>query len=164
MSASNPETATHRSIPFFADMKKKTFRLILCGLCSLAGNAAAQSVATVLDRDLFEPHSVAVVDSTEMYVTDSANNRVVFYNPDTDDLRELAGTVGQAGYVNAQGVFARFSNPQGVIVARGGLVVADSGNHVIRFVSFTGEVSTLAGPGPETDSTDRPGDEDGPAA
>ena len=45
----------------------------------------------------------------------------------------------------APDAFAHFANPQGIVFARGGLVVADSGNHLIRFVTLNGTVSTLAG-------------------
>lgn len=139
---------------------------VVAGMLGLVtASVRAQSVATVLDRGLFEPHSVAVLDTTEFYITDSANNRVLFYNPDTDDLVPLAGAASEAGgHVDGQGIFARFSNPQGIIAARGGLVVADSRNHVLRFVTFNGEVTTLAGAPPDTPDEEKYGFLDGPAS
>src|SRR5690606_28177682 len=61
----------------------------------------------------------------------------------------LAGSdSGVAALVNATGSSARFSGPYGVAVTSGGdILVADSGNHVIRKVTIAGEVTTFAGSG-----------------
>ena len=66
-------------------------------------------------------------------------------NPDTGSLTNLAGILGEFGSDDGPGAFAHFASPQGIVYARGGLVVADSGNHSIRFVTLNGTVSTLAG-------------------
>ena len=81
------------------------------------------------------------------YITDSANNRIVKYIQDTAVMSSLAGLKGSSGTNNGTGIQARFFDPKGIVYvpARDGLVMADSGNHLIRFVTLRGVVSTLAG-------------------
>ena len=141
-------------------MKKTILFAALLGTMALAGSAQAQSVATVLDRNLFEPHSVAARSNTQLYVTDSANNRIVHYNADTDAFTVLAGNAS-AGHADGTALFARFSNPQGIVIARDGVVVADSRNHSIRHVSYEGNVTTLAGATPGTPDDEKFGLTDG---
>ncbi len=55
---------------------------------------------------------------------------------------------GTAGFVNAKGVDARFKNLEGVVEdLHGNLIITDRGNHSIRKVSPSGEVTTIAGTG-----------------
>ncbi len=92
----------------------------------------AQTVSTLPLTGLNEPYGVAVDLTTNLYyLTDSVNNRVVSFNPANGQQAELAG--------------GALFNPEGIVVAHGGLVVADSGNHAIRFISFQGAETTLAG-------------------
>jgi sugar lactone lactonase YvrE len=65
-----------------------------------------------------------------------------------DTVSTLAGS-GARGWEDGAGAEARFSGPYGVAVGPNGtLVVADAMNHVIRTVSPSGVVSSLAGGGP----------------
>jgi hypothetical protein len=58
----------------------------------------------------------------------------------------LAGLKGTLGTADGIGTGARFNNPRGVsVLANGDFVVADTGNHAIRYVTSGGVVSTLAG-------------------
>ena len=62
------------------------------------------------------------------------------------NLNLLAGGLGGAGNVNGKGIAARFDSPAGVVVdVDGNLYVLDAGNHTIRKVSTSGEVTVLAG-------------------
>lgn len=59
----------------------------------------------------------------------------------------LAGS-GSPGFFDDQGTFAEFNNPQGVAVdASGNVYVADTGNHSIRKIDGSGNVTTFAGDG-----------------
>ena len=60
----------------------------------------------------------------------------------------FVGQPGGPGYVDGSRAWARFGNLTGVAVdAAGNVFVADNGNKVIRKISATGTVSTLAGNG-----------------
>ena len=141
-----------------------TFALGLrLGLAALvagwAATAAGQSVGSVLTTGLVEPHSVAVDTNGTLYITDqggisffgqSSANRIMKFVPGTAALSVLAGDPAGSNGTNNNptanaGFNARFFNPAGIIVARGGLVVADSGNHTIRYIGFDGVVSNIAG-------------------
>jgi sugar lactone lactonase YvrE len=68
----------------------------------------------------------------------------------------LAGSAGFHGTNDGSGSTARFWVPRGVAVdSAGNIFVADAGNHTIRKVTPTGEVTTLAG------SAGSPGTDDG---
>lgn len=132
--------------------------ILAAGMLAPLG-AGAQQVDTVFaTNSIYEPMGVAA-QGDYIYVTASVSNRIVRFHPGTGVLDILAGSgAGLRGLSNsANGTLARFSSPQGIIVARGGLVVSDSGNHVLRLVGFNGAVSTLAGTG-------TPGADDGAAA
>ncbi len=117
-------------------------------LLLLGVNAGAQpSLQPLVETGLAEPYGVAVDADDNLYITDSANNRIAKYLVNSGVLTNLAGAVGEVGNTDGPGVFARFFNPQGIVAARGGLVVADSGNHRIRRVGLDGTVSTIAGNG-----------------
>jgi sugar lactone lactonase YvrE len=113
----------------------------------LAPPVSAQFVSTEISSGLFEPSAVATDASGNVYITDSSDNRIAMYVPSSGLLTTLAGTSGTqtAGTNNGIGSAARFSQPRGMVAARGGLVVVDQVNQLIRYVSFAGVVSNLAG-------------------
>jgi sugar lactone lactonase YvrE len=123
---------------------KKNWCVLLVLLLFAVGAVAQPSLQTLVTNQLSEPYGVAVDQNNNFYVTDSVNNRVAMYTSG-GILTNLAGVFGEAGSNDGLGPFAHFSSPQGIVFARGGLVVADSGNHRIRFVTLGGTVSTLAG-------------------
>lgn len=126
-------------------MKRATwFVLVMAGMLAFTASAEP-SLQTLVTNNLAEPYGVAVDADNNIFVTDSANNRVARYNPNSGTLVNLAGVPGETGNNDGLGVLAHFFNPQGIVAARGGLVIADSGNHLIRRVGFDGTVSTLAG-------------------
>lgn len=106
----------------------------------------AQTIDTLIGTGLKEPYGVAVDGQNRYYITDSAANRIALYVPDTGTFTNFAGLPGAASGTNdGRGVFARFYSPQGIVAVdfRQGLVVADSGNHTLRLVSYDGVVTTL---------------------
>ncbi len=89
------------------------------------------------------PTSLAV-DESGVYVTDLGNHAVRLVTVD-GQVVTLAGT-GKAGLKDGPAAQAQFSAPYGI--ARGidgGLYVADSGNHRVRFITSAGTVLTVAG-------------------
>ncbi len=63
-------------------------------------------------------------------------------------VRTVAGAADAAGDVDGKGAAARFRKPQQICVdADGNVIIADGGNHKVRWMTPDGEVRTLAGQG-----------------
>ena len=81
-----------------------------------------------------------------IFVADSGHNRLLGVALDGT----IKTTIGSGAEGKADGGFsaASFNHPRGFGVAANGLYVADTSNHLIRFVDFkAGKVSTVAGTG-----------------
>ena len=140
----------------FARLRRTVLAVFAAGW---VGALNAQTVDVVLTNSLVEPHSIAVDSTGTLYITDQgglsfggqpAANRVLKFVPTTGLVSSLAGNPTGATGTNDNttanaGFTAAFFNPAGIIMARGGLVVADSGNHTIRYVGFDGVVTNIAG-------------------
>jgi sugar lactone lactonase YvrE len=96
--------------------------------------------------NLYNPTGVAVDVAGNVYVADEGNNLIRKISP-SGIMSILAGN-GRSGSANGTGMAASFSRPQGVAVDAGGIVyVADTNNNLIREISPSGAVITLAGNG-----------------
>lgn len=141
---------------------REAFSVLSGGLLVLAAIAGqAQTLNTVVQHSaalsvtIVEPHSVTIDGGSGLiYFTDAGGipgfgesaHRVMVYDSAKSQLAVLAGDLlGRNGTNSGVGFNARFFNPAGIVVARGGLVVADSGNHLIRHVAFNGTVTNIAG-------------------
>lgn len=96
---------------------------------------------------------------TVLYVADTGNHtiRKVTINGTSVTVETYAGTAGSAGYVDAQGIEARFSSPAGIAGDSSILFVADRGNHAIRRISGTRSVTTFSGSGEAATTRDGTG-------
>jgi sugar lactone lactonase YvrE len=95
------------------------------------------------------PSGIAIDTAGFLFVTDTGNHTVRKITP-AGVVSTIAGGAGQSGFTDALGPAARFNSPLGIAVAaNGSLYVADCGNHLIRAISTSGGVTTLAGT-PET--------------
>ncbi|MBW3624479.1 MAG: SMP-30/gluconolactonase/LRE family protein [Armatimonadetes bacterium] len=102
---------------------------------------------------LFDPYDIAIAPQGDVFFTEYYTGRVRVLKPD-GTVRTLAGGI-TPGYLDGPGNRARFNRPMGLaLLPNGNIVVADTYNHVIRIVTPSGHVSTLAGSG-------RPGSGDG---
>src|ERR1019366_1284514 len=119
----------------------------LVAMTILAARLHAQYVSTAISTGLNEPYGVTTDPGGNVYITDAVNNRIVKYVPGATTVSTLAGLTGPShfGTNNGVGAAAHFNEPQGIVYARGGLVVVDQGNQQLRFVSLAGAVSNLAG-------------------
>src|SRR5262245_52504962 len=124
-------------------MKKTTFLSLGALLVQLAAHAQP-TVDFVLTNGVIEPHSIAFAGESKFFITDAATHRVLSFDSDNGLLSVFAGASGLGGSANGPGFLARFVSPKGLVAARGGLVVADSGNHILRFLTTTGSVSVVS--------------------
>jgi len=141
-------------------MKKLLLAFWVIPLLLPCAAQAQLSVSTVTTTGLSEPYNVAEDTKYNIYITDSANNRIVKMTG-TNQFT-LAGTGGSGsndGPASGPGNLAQFNNPQGLlpvtIAGTNGLLVADTGNNLIRFVRLSdGYVTTLAGQAGVSGSSD----------
>jgi YD repeat-containing protein len=90
---------------------------------------------------------VAVVPSGFLYAADTMHHQIVSIAP-TGQVSVIAGT-GKPGAADGAANQAQFKEPGAIAVdaVRGVIYIADTGNNVIRKVTFDGFVSTFAGSG-----------------
>jgi sugar lactone lactonase YvrE len=144
---------------YVADSENNTIRKITpAGVVSaLAGSAeqSGSSDGTGITARFNFPFGVAVDRAGNVFVSDAYNLTIRKITP-AGDVTTLAGSVGQSGNADGAGGAARFQRspiglvggggPFGLAVdSAGNVYAADSGNHTIRKITATGEVTTLAG-------------------
>lgn len=77
------------------------------------------------------PDGIAVDPTGNLFIGDSGNHTIRMITP-AGTVTTIGGN-GAAGSANGLGQAARFRSPHGIVVdARGGLCLADTGNHTIR--------------------------------
>jgi sugar lactone lactonase YvrE len=98
-----------------------------------------------------QPRAIALAQDGTLYVADGNNHRIRKITP-AGLVTTLAGSspVGSnGGFADGPGAVAQFKSPYGLALAPDGtLYVADMGNHRIRKISPSSQVTTLAGSSP----------------
>jgi serine/threonine-protein kinase len=101
-------------------------------------------IVTTLSGYFNYPEGVAVDRIGNIYVADTLNHKICKIKP-SGEVTTLAGS-GLPGYVDGNGTAAYFYKPSGLAVdSIGNVYVADKFNHMIRKISSTGVVTTVAG-------------------
>jgi hypothetical protein len=100
---------------------------------TLAGTAGASGTtdATGSAARFNGPQGV-LLDSTNIYISDTANHSIRRYNISTGAVSTFAGQSGTSGNTDGTGTAARFSSPTRITTDGTSLFVSDSGNHTIR--------------------------------
>ncbi|MCB9644882.1 MAG: hypothetical protein H6728_17560 [Myxococcales bacterium] len=92
------------------------------------------------------PQDVTFDRQGGLYVADTGNHRIRKLDA-IGQTTTVAGD-GQAGFTDGPAAQARFSSPRGVVVdSKGDLYIADTGNHRIRKLDTSGNITTVAGDG-----------------
>jgi len=114
---------------------------------TFAGSGAAGAADGVgITASFKTPEGVATDASGNVYVADAGNNLIRKITP-AGVVSTFAGN-GSVGTNNGAATTASFSFPKGIAIdASGNFYIADSGNNLIRKITSTGVVSTIAGTG-----------------
>jgi sugar lactone lactonase YvrE len=92
------------------------------------------------------PLGIAVDSARNIYVADYGNNSIRKITQGGVVTTVAGSASGSGGYLDATGSAARFNRPTGVAPdGQGNLYVADTNNHIIRRISASGAVTTVAG-------------------
>lgn len=103
---------------------------------------------TMVARNLGRPRGLVFLPDGRLVMSDYQHHTVSLFNVQTKTKTLLAGALDTPGVVDGIGATARFREPWGVaLLPDGRIAVADHGNHRIRAITTTGEVTTLAGTG-----------------
>ena len=121
------------------------------GTCGFSGDNGPATSA-----QLYGSHGVAVDSAGNLYIADTANNRIRKVSNGVITTVAGNGTAGFSGD-NGPATSAQLTDPEGVAVdSAGNLYIADTGNNRIRKVS-NGVITTVAGNGRDpTATTARP--------
>jgi formylglycine-generating enzyme required for sulfatase activity len=137
---------------FVADAGNNKIRKIVkdSGVITLAGSGRkGASDGVGLEVDFFYPTDVALDASGNLYVADTANNKIRKI-ASNGSVTTIAGS-GIQGSIDGVGKDASFNYPYGIAVDNSGNVyVADTGNHKIRKLTPSSAPSPLPTPMPTT--------------
>ena len=134
---------------YVADKGNHVIRKISSGgvVSTFAGNGTAGSAdGSGAFAKFSSPLGIAVDGNGITYVADTGNDRIRKITS-SGVVTTFAGN-GTAGFADGNSTVAKFSDPSGIGVDGKGMVyVADTGNHRIRVITSSQNVTTLAGGG-----------------
>jgi sugar lactone lactonase YvrE len=132
---------------YASDTNNSTIRKITPGgvVSTLAGTAGVYGSADGIGAaaSFYAPRGITIDNAGNLYVVDSENSTIRKITP-AGVVSTLAGTTGEAGYVDGVGARVRFNKPQGIAIdSAGNLYVADTYNYAIRKITPAGVVSSV---------------------
>lgn len=120
---------------------------VIAGRSAVPGNVDGTGSAAVFAK----PSGITIDPAGNLYVADAGNGNIRKITP-VGVVTTLAGTTlaqgspGATGYADAAGTAALFLAPDAITIdASGNLYVIDRGNRLIRKITPSGVVTTLAG-------------------
>ena len=149
----NGVAGTHDGGFLIADTVNNRVRLVAPDgtIDTVAGNGVAGYNSDGQDATgakLNLPEGVAALPDGAFLIADTVNRRIRRVDPD-GTISTVAGN-GTCGYNGDGGLAtdAELCEPRAVApTPDGGFLIADTGNHVVRYVDPAGEISTVAGTG-----------------
>jgi sugar lactone lactonase YvrE len=112
------------------------------GLAGVAGTANG----TLLSARFNRPVGLVIDGADNLYVADGDNHVIRKITATTGMVSDFAGISGTHGSLDATGTAATFNGPRGLALdSAGNIYVADRYNHIIRKISSTRVVTTVAG-------------------
>lgn len=120
----------------------------VAGQLGLEGSSGDGGLATAARLDA--PEGVALDAAGNLYISDTGNQIIRKVDAVTGIITTYAGKLGNAGYAGdgAQAINALLNTPWGLTTdANGDLFIADLSNSVIREISPSGIIKTIAGTG-----------------
>jgi sugar lactone lactonase YvrE len=138
---------------YVADTENHVIRKITAAgvVTTIAGNAgnpgAVDAISTAARFN--HPSGIVYLSSGYLFVADTDNHSIRLINLANNQVTTYAGSNGVAGSAEGGLTVARFYQPSGMALSAAGtdVFVADTGNHTIRKVTFSGitGVTTVAG-------------------
>ena len=131
------------------DSRNHTIRKITPAgvVTTLAGTAGAygSTAGNGTNAKFYEPRGIAIDDQNNIFITDTRNHTIRKIDQN-GDVTLIAGTPNMPGSIDSNGMNARFNYPVGIAIDHErNLYVTEYGNHTIRKITPSGDVSTLAG-------------------
>ncbi len=119
-------------------------------ISTVAGTGASPGFAdgnALVTAQFDEPASIALDSKGNLYIADSVNHRIRLFTG--GNVTTVAGT-GSPGFSGdgSSATSATLNFPEGIALDQAGnLYIADTGNHAIRKVDTSGNISTIVGQG-----------------
>jgi hypothetical protein len=112
---------------------------------TFAGNGLAGSTdGTGTAAQIASPSGITIDGTGNFYISTTFSGNIRKMTP-TGELTTIAGN-GTAGFANGPALSSQFSFPTGVVKdSQGNFIISDLGNSMVRKISASGIVSTLAG-------------------
>jgi hypothetical protein len=109
-------------------------------------NIPGQGDATGTGARFGAPYDVAYDTTGFLYVCDTLNNNIRKISKSDASVTTVAGS-GVKGWADGSGVNAAFNAPEALASRYGQVLICDRGNHRIRMIDKSGNVTTVAGNG-----------------
>lgn len=132
---------------YVADYQNNAIRKISGGqVTTLAGGTKGSADGTGTAASFNEPDGIAIDNAGNLFVTDWGNHKIRKITS-AGVVSTFAGS-GAAGNLNETGIAASFNHPWGIAIdGSNNLYIGDEYNNMIRKITSTGVVTTLAGTG-----------------